>query len=82
VVGFASILQGQPMSVNYKHHHFPIEIIRYCVWLYYTFPLSYRDIEKRMNPSASGAKSLLKLTPIRFGTVVPSLLINGIWTRG
>ena len=32
----------------YSRHRFPSEIISYCVWLYYTFPLSYRDIEKMM----------------------------------
>ena len=32
----------------YSRHRFPGEIISYCVWLYYTFPLSYRDIEKLM----------------------------------
>lgn len=32
----------------YSCHRFPGEIISYCVWLYYTFPLSYRDIEKMM----------------------------------
>jgi len=32
----------------YSRHRFPGEIISYCVWLYYTFPLSYRDIEKMM----------------------------------
>ncbi len=31
-----------------SRHRFPGEIISYCVWLYYTFPLSYRDIEKMM----------------------------------
>ena len=36
------------MSARYKRHRFPIEIIRYGVWLYSTFPLSYRDIEKMM----------------------------------
>ena len=36
------------MSTTYKRHRFPIEIISYCVWLYYTFPLSYRDIQKMM----------------------------------
>ena len=29
----------------YSRHRFPVEIISYCV-LYYTFPLSYRDIER------------------------------------
>ncbi len=33
---------------SYKGHRFPAEIISHCVWLYYTFPLSYRDIEKMM----------------------------------
>lgn len=32
----------------YSRHRFPAGIISYCVWLYYTFPLSYRDIEKMM----------------------------------
>ena len=32
----------------YSRHRFPTEIISYCVWLYYTFPFSYRDIEKMM----------------------------------
>ena len=36
------------MSTTYKRHRFPIEIISYCVWLYYTFPLSFRDIQKMM----------------------------------
>jgi putative transposase len=36
------------MSINYRRHRFPPEIISYCVWLYYTFPLSYRDIQKMM----------------------------------
>ena len=36
------------MSTTYKRHRFPIEIISYCVWLYYTFPLSFRDIQQMM----------------------------------
>lgn len=31
-----------------SRHRFPRETIRYCAWLYYTFPLSYRDIDKMM----------------------------------
>jgi transposase-like protein len=27
----------------YHRHRFPAEIISYCVWLYFTFPLNYRD---------------------------------------
>lgn len=29
----------------YKHHRYSPDIISHCVWLYYRFSLSYRDIE-------------------------------------
>jgi putative transposase len=32
----------------YSRHRFPAEIISYCVWLYYTFLLSYRNIDEKM----------------------------------
>ncbi len=35
-------------SSLYRRHRFPGEIISYCIWLYYRFPLSYRDIEEMM----------------------------------
>src|SRR5262249_38135130 len=31
---------------RYKNHRFPGEIISHGVWLYYRFPLSYRDVEE------------------------------------
>ena len=30
---------------RYKNHRFPGEIISHGVWLYYRFPLSYRDVQ-------------------------------------
>jgi putative transposase len=35
-------------SSLYRRHRFPGEIISHCVWLYYRFSLSYRDIEELM----------------------------------
>jgi putative transposase len=32
----------------YRRHRFPGEVISHCVWLYYRFCLSYRDIELMM----------------------------------
>jgi putative transposase len=32
----------------YKRHRFPAEIISHCVWLYFRFCLSYRDVEEMM----------------------------------
>ena len=33
---------------NYQGYRFPPEIISHCVWLYFRFSLSYRDIEELM----------------------------------
>ena len=30
---------------HFRRHRFPAEIIAYAVWLYYRFPLSFRDVE-------------------------------------
>ncbi len=32
----------------YYRHRFPAEIISHCVWLYFRFNLSYRDVEEMM----------------------------------
>ncbi len=32
----------------YYRHRFPSEIITHCVWLYFRFTLSYRDVEEMM----------------------------------
>jgi putative transposase len=33
----------------YYRHRFPSEIISHCVWLYFRFSLSFRDVEEMMN---------------------------------
>jgi putative transposase len=37
-----------PTSHPYKRHRFPAEIISHCVWPYFRFCLSYRDVEELM----------------------------------
>ena len=32
-------------KISYARHRFPPDIIQYAVWLYFRFPLSYRDVE-------------------------------------
>ena len=32
-------------TVSYSCHRFPAEIIQHAVWLYFRFPLSFRDVE-------------------------------------
>jgi putative transposase len=35
-------------SPSYKRQRYPAEIIAHCVWLYFRFPLSYREVEELM----------------------------------
>jgi len=36
------------VSPSYKGHRYPVEIISHCVWLYFRFPLSFREVEELM----------------------------------
>jgi putative transposase len=33
------------LPAHFRRHRFPAEIIAHAVWLYYRFPLSFRDVE-------------------------------------
>ncbi|MGP3691332.1 IS6 family transposase [Streptomyces sp. IBSNAI002] len=33
---------------SYANHRYPVEIIAHCVWLYFRFPLSFREVEELM----------------------------------
>jgi putative transposase len=33
-------------AISYKRHRFPPDVIRYAVWLYFRFTLSFRDVEE------------------------------------
>ena len=35
-------------AASYKGQRYPVEIISHCVWLYYRFALSLRDISEMM----------------------------------
>ena len=34
--------------LSYRGFRYPIEIISHCVWLYYRFPLSFREVQEMM----------------------------------
>ncbi|MEW2122047.1 IS6 family transposase, partial [Streptomyces sp. NPDC005474] len=36
------------VSLLYKGHRYPVEVISHCVWLYHRFPLSLREVEELM----------------------------------
>ncbi|MEU8653652.1 IS6 family transposase [Streptomyces sp. NPDC048737] len=33
---------------SYKGHRYPVEVIAHCVWLYFRFPLGFREVEELM----------------------------------
>jgi len=36
------------MSLSYKGRRYPVVVISHCVWLYFRFPLSFREVEELM----------------------------------
>jgi putative transposase len=36
---------AEALHAHFRRHRFPAEIIAHAVWLYYRFPLSFRDVE-------------------------------------
>ncbi len=36
------------VSLSYKGHRYRVEVISHCVWLYFRFPLSLREVEELM----------------------------------
>ncbi|WP_344500283.1 IS6 family transposase [Streptomyces enissocaesilis] len=36
------------MPPSYKGHRYPVEVISHCVWLYFRFPLSFREVAELM----------------------------------
>src|ERR1700747_2882708 len=40
-------------TASYKGHRYPVEIINHCVWLYFRFPLSFREVEELMRHGVS-----------------------------
>ena len=41
-------------KISYGRHRFPPDIIQYAVWLYFRFPLSYRDVEDLLSERGIG----------------------------
>ncbi|MGW4985691.1 IS6 family transposase [Streptomyces mirabilis] len=35
-------------SPSYRGYRYPVEVISHCVWLYFRFPLSFREVEELM----------------------------------
>jgi hypothetical protein len=54
---------------SYRGYRFPREIIAHCVWLYFRFNLSFRDIQEMMlERDVDVSYEAIRLWCLRFGT--------------
>ena len=44
-LGVGPCYESPMCNLSYHRHRFPAEVIQYAVWLYFRFPLSFRDVE-------------------------------------
>jgi hypothetical protein len=79
-----------PTTQLYKRHRFPAEIISHCVWLYFRFSLSYRDVEEmrlerecsnHMKPYAIGVANSVSRMPTSCVAGALDRVTSGTWPR-
>jgi transposase-like protein len=55
-------------ALCFKRHRFPVEIIRYAVWLYFRVTLSFRDVEELLaQRGVEVSDETLRCWTIKFG---------------
>src|SRR6266478_2808216 len=58
----------------YHRHRFPSEIISHCVWLYFRFSLSFRDVEELMSSrGVSLTYETVREWCLKFGQTTPQV---------
>ena len=77
-------------TASYKGHRYLVEVINYCVWLYFQFPLSFREVEELMlqrgvvvsyETIGAGMPSSGRLTPTSCAVDAPAPATNATSTR-
>ena len=54
---------------SYPGYRFPAEIISHCVWLYFRFCLSFRDVQEMMlERGIEVSHEAIRLWTLKFGT--------------
>lgn len=55
-------------ALSFRRHRFPAEVIRYAVWLYFRFTLSFRDVEELLAQRGIEASyETIRCWTIKFG---------------
>ena len=53
--------------LSLHRHRFPAEIISHCVWLYFRFPLSFRDVEEMLAMRGVPSAETVREWCLKFG---------------
>ncbi|MFJ8188138.1 IS6 family transposase [Streptomyces sp. NPDC096105] len=65
------------MSPSYKGHRYPVEVISHCVWLYFRFPLSFREVEELMlERGVTVSYETIRRWCVKFGQQYANLLLR------
>ena len=78
-------------KISYRRHRFPSEIIQHAVWLYFRFPLSYRNVEDLLAERGIDVSyETVRRWALKFGQAYarkprrlldPGQIAAGIWTK-
>ncbi len=62
-------------QLSFKHHRFPLDIIRHSIWLYARFTLSFRDVEEMLAERGLDVSyETIRRWFLKFGTVIAANL--------
>ena len=65
-------------NLSYHRHRFPAEVIQYTVWLYFRFPLSYRDVEDMLAERGIDVSyETVRRWAVKFGAIIARKLRRG-----
>ena len=65
-------------NLSHHRHRFPAEVIRYAVWLYFRFPLSYRDVEDMLAERGIDVSyETVRRWAVKFGAIIARKLRRG-----
>src|ERR1039457_2367105 len=61
--------------ISFKRHRFPPDVIRYAVWLYFRFTLSFRDVEELLaQRGIEVSYETIRMWTIKFGPQIAANL--------
>ena len=65
-------------QISYRRHRFPSSIIQHAVWLYFRFPLSYRDVEDMLAERGIDVSyETVRRWALKFGGIIARKLRRG-----